>query len=280
MDVLELGDGRLLAFEQWGDLAGMPVMFQHGTGDSRLARFPDDSVTASLGIRLITVDRPGVGASTPKHRRTLLDWAPDAAALADSLGLGSFSVAGWSGGVPHALAIARGLGDRVTRLALASALGPLDEPGAEIPARNRDLRMIWKLRNVKFLLRAAARYEAKKEAEDLSGFVDDIAKEAPADAPVLSDPLLQPMFEEEIGQALAQGSVGVLDDMWAFLEWGFQPEEIAQHVELFHGRADEIISPEMSRLLAARLPDCSFHLLDGGHYTIFAHWREFLASLR
>jgi pimeloyl-ACP methyl ester carboxylesterase len=280
MQVVELGDGRLLAYEQWGDPAGVPVMFQHGTGDSRLARFPDDSVTASMGVRLITVDRPGVGASTPKHRRTLLDWAPDAAALADSLGLGPFAVAGWSGGVPHALAIAYGLGDRVTRLALASALAPLDEPGGDAAVRNRDLRMIWKLRNVKFLLRAAARYEAQKDSTDLSAFVGDIAKEAPADAAVLGDPLLQPMFEEEMGQALAQGSVGVLDDMWAFLEWGFQPEDIAQHVELFHGRADEIISPEMSRLLAARLPDCTFHLLDGGHYTIFAHWREFLSAVR
>ena len=58
---LELDDGRGVAYESWGDPNGRPVVFAHGTGDSRLARHPDDGLTASLGVRLVTVDRPGQG---------------------------------------------------------------------------------------------------------------------------------------------------------------------------------------------------------------------------
>jgi pimeloyl-ACP methyl ester carboxylesterase len=49
--------------------------------------------------------RPGASDS-PRPDRTLLDWVDDVAALADALGLGRFAVAGWSGGAPHALAMA------------------------------------------------------------------------------------------------------------------------------------------------------------------------------
>jgi pimeloyl-ACP methyl ester carboxylesterase len=277
---IELADGRTLAYEEGGDRTGKPVFFQHGTGDSRLARHPDESLTASLGLRLITADRPGVGRSARKKGRTLLDWANDAASLADALGLDRFAVAGWSGGAPHALAIAHVLGERVTRVALASPLMPFDEPGSRDLVENKDLRMIWRLSHLKFLAAVAARVESKKSVRDLSKFVDHIGDEAPADRPVLADPTLHAMFEEEMGEALLQAGAGVLDDMWAFLDWGFRPEDVRQHVALFYGDRDEILSPKMGERLAERLPDCTQHVWEGGgHYAEFAHWRQFFQSL-
>ena len=163
-------------------------------------------------------------------------------------------------------------------MALASALAPFDEPGARDLVLNRDLRMIWRLSHAKVLARLIGRHEAGAATKDLDRFVDQIAKDAPADAPVLTDPRLHPMFEEEMGAALAQGGVGVLDDMWAFLDWGFRPEDVPQRVEVFHGRDDQILSHAMGRRLAGRLPDSAFHTLDGGHYTVFAHWPTFLAA--
>ena len=65
------------------------------------------------------------------------------------------------------------------------------------------------------------------------------------------------MFEAEFGEAFAKGGVGALDDMWAFLDWGFTPEDVTQHVELFVGDADDILDPEMSNRIAKRLPDCT-----------------------
>lgn len=59
MPTIRLRDGRQLAYEIWGDPDGTPVVFHHGTGDSRLARHPNETLTRDAGIRLVTVDRPG-----------------------------------------------------------------------------------------------------------------------------------------------------------------------------------------------------------------------------
>jgi pimeloyl-ACP methyl ester carboxylesterase len=281
MQTLSLPDGRTLAYETFGEADGRPVFFQHGTGDSRLARHPDESIAASLGVRLITADRPGVGGSTRKQHRTLLDWSKDAEALVDALGVERFAVAGWSGGGPHALAIAYALGDRVSSATIASSLAPFDDPGTRGMVLNRDLRMIWGLSHLKFVAAVAARVESRASLHDLSKFVDHIGKEAPADRAVLSDPQLHPMFEEEMAEALRQHGLGVLDDMWAFLDWKFVLEDVKQHVELFVGTSDEILSPEMSDRLASRLADSALHRWeDGGHYAVFAHWQEFLQATR
>src|SRR6266704_6629865 len=100
MNVLEVADGRRVAYDVAGDPDGVPVFFQHGTGDSRLCKYPDDSVTAGLGVRLVTADRPGVGASSPYKHRRILDWVPDVEAIADALQLDRFVVAGSLGRRP------------------------------------------------------------------------------------------------------------------------------------------------------------------------------------
>ena len=54
-----------------GDPNGTPVVYLHGGGDSQLTRHPDDSIAASLGIRLLAVDRSGA----LERKRTLRRWA-------------------------------------------------------------------------------------------------------------------------------------------------------------------------------------------------------------
>lgn len=88
----------------------------------------DDSVAISANARIITVDRPGIGLSTFKLNRTILDWPADLEELADALGLHHFAVAGASAGGPYAAACAFKLPDRVTALALISSLAPFDIP--------------------------------------------------------------------------------------------------------------------------------------------------------
>ena len=101
-----LPDGRRLAYAEFGIPDGKPVFYFHGSNGSRLERHPDESIAASLGIRIITIDRPGHGLSDYQPRRKLLDWPGDVEALADSLGIGRFAVAGFSSGGPHLLACA------------------------------------------------------------------------------------------------------------------------------------------------------------------------------
>ncbi len=280
METITVADGRQVTYEVGGAPDGVPVFFQHGTGDSRLCKYPDDSVTAALGVRLITADRPGVGGSSPFKGRTILEWVPDVAAIADALELDSFVVAGHSGGGPHALAVAKVLGERVTKVGLASSIAPFDQDGTKAMVKDKDLKMIFKLAHVKWLAAAMGKIEGAHYRKHLHGFVAHCAKEWKADAPVFTDPVLEPMFEAEFDAAFAQGGIGALDDMWAFLDWGFEPEDVTQNVTLFYGDQDDILDPEMSSRLDARLPSSVAHAWPGaGHYGVYARWEEFLGAL-
>jgi pimeloyl-ACP methyl ester carboxylesterase len=57
--------GRTVGYDDTGDPAGRPVLYLHGTPDSRLSRHPDDGLAAAAGVRLLAVDRPGYGATSP-----------------------------------------------------------------------------------------------------------------------------------------------------------------------------------------------------------------------
>jgi pimeloyl-ACP methyl ester carboxylesterase len=63
---LQAADGRLLTYRDNGDPAAAAVVDHHGTPGSRLDGHPDeDAMLAELGLRIVTYDRPGYGASDP-----------------------------------------------------------------------------------------------------------------------------------------------------------------------------------------------------------------------
>jgi pimeloyl-ACP methyl ester carboxylesterase len=278
--MFELPDGRLIAYETWGDETGKPVLFNHGTGDSRLARNPRERLTEELGVNLITVDRPGVGGSSQNPNRSILDWAADIEALADFLSLDRFALAGHSTGGPHALGIAHRLGDRVTGIALASPLGPLDEPGAMKMLLNKDMKTVALLRHTDWLVKRGLHHQLEQAEKDIPGFVEGLARQAPSDARTfLDDPEMREMFEEEIETAFSQGEQAVIDDTNALFDWGFVPEEVSQPVVLFYGDADDVLDPAMPRRLGERLSSCRMQNWPGaGHYACFDRWQEFLGA--
>ena len=104
----------------------MPVFHFHGHGSSRLEALMLEDAANRLGLRVIALDRPGIGRSDPKDGDRLLDWPDDVAEAADQLGLERFAVQGMSAGGPYALACAHQYPARVTACALVSAVPPPD----------------------------------------------------------------------------------------------------------------------------------------------------------
>jgi pimeloyl-ACP methyl ester carboxylesterase len=272
VDALTLADGRQLTFHAYGDPDGAPVVFSHGLSDSRLIRNPDDALTASLGVRVIAADQPGVGGSTPQPGRRMVDWGPDMEQLADHLGLGTFAVAGHSGGGPHALSVACHLPDRVTRGVLASPVGPFDRDPFSKLLVMRDLKLIVKLHRLPRVVRWAYRSDVRKANKDIPAFVVRTAKGDASDADTfLADAAQRSMFEASFTAGLAQGEEGLLEMTMALWGWGFELEDV-----------DAIISPEMPRLVAERLPEATAHVWPGaGHYGFVdrERWIQFLGPL-
>ena len=99
-------DGRTLTCFEVGDPQGPLVIHKHGGPSSRYeARLFADSASKNR-LRLICVDRPGIGQSSPQKTRTYSGWADDLVTIADALGCHEFGVTGWSEGGPWALAAA------------------------------------------------------------------------------------------------------------------------------------------------------------------------------
>ncbi|KAF2724477.1 hypothetical protein K431DRAFT_281911 [Polychaeton citri CBS 116435] len=84
-------------------------MYFHGHPSSRIEAAPADDVARKHNIRLIALDRPGFGLSTPSHGAQLLDWPNDVHHFAGGVGMDRFAVFGLSGGGPFALAWAYAL---------------------------------------------------------------------------------------------------------------------------------------------------------------------------
>lgn len=124
--LVELPGGRRVALDDRGDRDGVPVLYCHGSPDSRLARHPDDSLAAAAGVRLLAADRPGIGHSDVDPDATPTSVGDDLAAVLDHLGIEWVGVLSWSTGAIHALAFAGTHPDRCRRVVLAAPLVPAD----------------------------------------------------------------------------------------------------------------------------------------------------------
>jgi pimeloyl-ACP methyl ester carboxylesterase len=283
METIKLADGRQLTYDVYGAPDGTPVIFNHGLSDSRLIRNPDESLTASLGVRVIVADQPGVGGSTLQKGRRMVDWGADMEALADELGLEQFNVAGHSGGSPHALAIAYRLTDRVKKIVLASPVAPLDEEGMAKLMINKDLKLVAKLHHLHHIIKLGSNMAAKKALKNMPTFVEATAEDDPSDAATfLDDPAQREMFESSFTEGMIQGGEGMYEMTMALWDWGFEPEHVAQPVTVFYGDADDILDPKMPLHLASRLPNCVTHVWAGaGHYGFVdrARWTDFFSAV-
>jgi pimeloyl-ACP methyl ester carboxylesterase len=100
-------DGRTLAYVEVGDPRGPLVIHNHGGPSSRLEARLFASSASKNKLRLICVDRPGIGQSSRQKKRTFAGWADDLLAITDAFERAhEFGVTGWSEGGPWALAAA------------------------------------------------------------------------------------------------------------------------------------------------------------------------------
>ncbi len=128
---ITLSDGRMLSYDEYGPADGAPLFYFHGTPSSRLEwrLFGGEPLATRLRLRVIAMDRPGMGLSTFQRGRRPSDWPADVAALADALGIERFAVLGFSGGGPYAAACAVALPTRLTSVAIVSGAAPFLAPG-------------------------------------------------------------------------------------------------------------------------------------------------------
>src|SRR5262249_43527736 len=82
---MRLSDGRVMAWTECG--TGIPVLRSPGLPCSRWTIRGDRAPWHERGLRMITTERPGFGASTRLPGRGFAEHAHDLAGLLDHLGL-------------------------------------------------------------------------------------------------------------------------------------------------------------------------------------------------
>lgn len=277
---IRLRDGRVLAWSELGDPAGVPVVSCHGGLVGRRDVEPADVAARDLYVRLLSPDRPGVGDSCREPGRHLLDWGNDLRELIEQLGIERFGVLGWSMGGAYALAAACALPDRVRRVALVAGCVPLDTPTrlAELNAMDRRLLRIarhapWTMRAIAGAVRGVARRP---------GLLSRVLRRqhGRSDAALLAGQ--PPAWLAAAVRAGFADPEGVVDEYRVLGEpWGFGLEDVRVPVDIWQGDDDVYVPVDWARELARSLPDATLHLYPGeGHFLALLHYRRILGRLR
>jgi pimeloyl-ACP methyl ester carboxylesterase len=279
-DAILLDDGRKLAYAQWGAPTGTPIVFLHGTPGSRRL-VPDPGVSAARDIRVITFDRPGYGDSELLPHVGLADVAADVGCLTNRLGCGAFSVVGFSGGGPYALAVGALLADRVRVVALVAGLAPPAVSRASIDGWSDDARALvdlWHTAPDEAARVATDRYTAFRD--HVRDWLTDPAAPA-ADRRILDDDGYLELFVDAYSHALAPGGAGMAWDEGAtYKHLPFALRDVRQPVLLFYGGNDSLIKPDDGKSLAEELPHATFTCWpEEAHLGLFPRWGEVLDAV-
>jgi pimeloyl-ACP methyl ester carboxylesterase len=242
---LTLPDGRRLGFTEFGVARGRTVFWLHGTPGAR-RQIPHAARIAAheRGVRLIGIDRPGVGTSTPYLYNAVLDWTRDFAAVADTLGVHECAVIGLSGGGPYALACCAALPDRITAAAVLGGVAPTKGPDAAhggVVGRTALFEpLLRRLRAPAALGFAAFVWTVRPFASQAFELYARISPEA--DRQIFARPEIKAMFLDDLRTGSKAGMVAPVFDIILFWRpWGFSLRDLRVPVHFWHGDADNIV---------------------------------------
>ena len=285
-NLIELEDGAVVAFEEYGDANGVPVMFCHGWPSSRTMAQLTDEPARELGIRIISADRPGISASSLQPDRKLTDWPRLVDRITDYLGIHDFRMLAISGGAPYAYATATAMPQRVRAIAIVGGAPPLAEISdsngllplyrwmlALYRTQPRLLRRLFYLARPVLSLRPPLRFRP---------VLLKMLLMRPCDAESLRDAAAFEAIFESQRRAWRASAEGVVADAQIYAQpWGFAIEDVRVPVRLWHGKEDRAFSVHLAEELANRLPNCRARFVDdAGHYSLpIRHMRDILKDL-
>lgn len=227
------------------------VLVHYGSPHTGRHLAPLSAAAGELGIRVLAAPRPGYGDEPRIVGRDIAVSARRALEAIDRLGVGRLATLGYSGGGPHALALAALAPDRVTRVAVLASPAPYDGTTAWLDG-TRDRRG----------LEAALRGRAAREEHERSAEFDPESF-TPEDGALLEGGW------SALGRdaGAAAGSLGAADDDLAFVRpWGVDLGDVRAPVLVVHGDADRVVPFSHALALVAALPHAELRRLPGaGH---------------
>jgi pimeloyl-ACP methyl ester carboxylesterase len=259
-----LRHGRSIGFAEYGTALGTPVLWFHGTPGGRRQIPPAArSAAAERGVRLIALERPGVGTSTRHVYRSILGWADDVDEVANHLGLRRFALIGLSGGGPYVLACAHQLRDRVVAGAVlggvAPARGEEAVPGGLMAVAVALSPVLEAAREpLGHLLWRAFRVLTPVSSGAFEAFIRFMPE---GDRAVYSRPEMKSTFLEDMDRASRRQLHAPIYDILQFTRpWGFSLRDVRVPIRFWHGDADPIVPLAHAEHMAALVPDAELRV--------------------
>jgi pimeloyl-ACP methyl ester carboxylesterase len=255
---INLSNGRCLGYAEYGNTRGQPLFFFHGQPRNRLFWHTDETLTASLNVRLIVVDSPGYRLSDFQPWRKLLDWPRDVSKFADALGIGQFAVLGFSAGGPYALACVHQIPEQLTLVGIADSAPPMYLPEINCSAHGSlrtNYLLAWDAPGVlRILFKVFWAYSRRNP----DAFLKMAQVQSPrTDKDIMSLPGFHSMLSEGWKENLREDSGGYVQDIEILMkDLGFQLSGIQKEIYLWQGAGDVSTPAARARFMAGELLHC------------------------
>ena len=278
---IELKDGRTLGYIDIGKRDGKPLFHFHGFPGSRLEAMILEDWLKLSNVRVISIDRPGMGLSDFKKNRTLLDWPDDVIELADNLGIDKFAVEGISGGGPYAAACAYKIPERLTSCGIISGLASKDLEIEDKKSLFSVIRIFPWLFRLMMWLQSRGMKDLTKAKKSMKKVVKNLPE---ADKKVFEDPQIRSLMIKATSESFRQGSKGAYQEGKIYARsWGFNLEDISPELKVYiwHGDADKNVPIAMGRGMCKIIPNCEGKFYPGeGHFsTIIKYYEDIIEAL-
>jgi len=261
---LLLSDGRSVGFSDYGSPGAVPVIWCHGGPGSRLQ---GASAGAQPSLRVIGIDRPGYGLSTPNPGRSIGGWTADALAVADHLGLERFLVVGISTGGAYALALAAAAPERVMGAVTGCAMTDMRHLPARDSMAGPATLGLWDAPDRDTALAAATEVFGADGTKVMTSF----GRLPKADLEAMMRPEAMAAVDANRAANFAWGVQGYTDDRLADgVGWAsFDVGAATCPVIMVHGESDTIVPVLAAHHTASLLPQAQLRLYpELGHLSI------------
>jgi len=283
-----LKDGREMGFMEYGKIGNgkYPIILIPGVPGSRFFVRKDRKILEDLDIRLVVIERPGFGLSTPNPKGTLLSFADDVTEIADSLNIQKFGIVGYSAGGPFTLACCYKLGDRILSAAIISSLAPRDV-GTHY-TQNMPLMFKvgwWAAKNSPSFVHAVFK-------SNYSGYLANPVKKGREEWKVHDEIDFQDYTKNNEIEELFLFSALELSSRQQYgteshehylfsHDWGFKLSDIkVPHLIIYHGKKDRGCTIQMGEYIHSQIPQSVAKFVDEkGHMLYFFIWDEALKGV-
>ncbi len=279
---IKLSDSRFLAYKEYGDRKGIPVIFCHSAKGSRFQVPPIDEYLIRNRIRLIAPDRPGFGLSDPQPGRTVSKWSDDLRELVDKLGIKKFYISGYSTGGMYALATAQKHPDRVKGvLVLSGGVNPTSNELFEgmLPVH----KMVFYLAcNAPSIYQVFSKLMARGILHDPESYIRKMSTTlCDKDLETFAEPEIKKSYMKSSFECGRQGAAESMNDiLFSVCKPDFDYKDIIVPTHIWHGELDQNLPLHLAQTLHSELPNSKLRVVHGhGHMMFYGVLGDALSAL-